>query len=113
MSKRESALYLADIKECIKKLEHYVKGMSFEQFCDDPQVIDAVVRNLEIIGEAANNIPAEMKRKYPNISWPRIVGMRNIISHEYFGIDKGIIWQTVKDDIPKLKSELSIKHFLI
>lgn len=69
-------------------------------------IMDAVIRNIEIIGEAANNIPAEMRRQYPDISWSRIVGMRNIISHEYFGVLPDIIWKTVKKDIPKLKRAL-------
>ena len=106
MSKREPALYLSDIKDCIKKLEKYVKNMSFGQFCDDSKTIDAVVRNIEIIGEAANNMPKELKKKYPDIPWTKIIGMRNIISHEYFGIDTSTVWETVILRIPELKKSL-------
>ena len=109
MPKRDPALYLQDIADCVKKIEKYTKGVSFEKFSRDSKTIDAVVRNIEIIGEASKNIPAEMRRKYTGISWPRIIGMRNVISHEYFGVLPDIIWKTIKDDLPKLKSELKIK----
>ncbi len=108
MSKRDHALYLQDIKESIKKIEKYTKSLTFAAFSRDTEKVDAVVRNLEIIGEAANNIPKKIKDKYPNIPWREIVNARNVIAHEYFGVLLDIIWKTIKDDLPKLKSELKV-----
>lgn len=105
MSKRESALYLADIKNCVQKIQKYTKGMTFRQFSRDPKTIDAVIRNLEIIGEAAKNISAEARKKYPGVPWEKVVGMRNVITHEYFGVVLEIIWKTIQEDILILKKE--------
>lgn len=105
MSKRDAALYLADIKNCVKNIQKYVKGMTFEKFSRDQKTIDAVIRNIEVIGEAAKNIPAEIRRKYPNVPWEKVIGMRNIITHEYFGVVLEIIWKTVKEDFLILKKE--------
>jgi len=68
--------------------------------------VDAVVRNIEIIGEAANNIPEEIKIKFPDVPWHRIIGMRNKVIHEYFGIDLDILWKTVQKRIPELKKQI-------
>ena len=106
MPKRQIELYLADISLAIRRIEKYIKGFNITEFFNDPKTLDAVIRNLEIIGEAVKNIPPAVKKKYPKIPWAKIAGMRNKIIHEYFGIDEEIIWQTIKGDIPKLKREL-------
>lgn len=106
MSKREVKLYLQDIMDCIGKIERYVKDLSFEEFKKDDMVIDAVVRNIEIIGEASNNIPQDTKEKFPDIKWRKIINMRNIIAHEYFGVIVEIIWETIQKEIPQLKNAL-------
>ena len=80
--------------------------MSFETFNSDQKTVDAVLRNLEIIGEAARFIPSEIKEKRPDISWLAISGLRNVIVHEYFGISVQIIWQTIQEDLPSLKEKL-------
>ncbi len=108
-NKRDPGLYLADIKICIKNIEKYTKGMDFENFIANQMVEDAVVRNLMIIGEAITQISKEIGAQYPTIFWREIIGMRNKIIHEYFGVDKRIVWNTIKDDLPKLKSELKIR----
>ena len=80
------------------------KGISFENFENDDIKTRAVVRSLEIIGEASKNIPESMKKECPEISWIDIIGMRNRLSHEYFGVNLGIVWRTIKQDIPQIKS---------
>ena len=106
MSKRGDKLYLEDIKESIKKIEKYTKGMSFAVFARDMRTIDAVVRNISVIGEAVKNISKETKSKNPEISWREIIGMRNKVIHEYFGIDEEILWKTIKEDIPIFKKQI-------
>jgi len=77
--------------ECIDKIENYTKGFDFEDFAATPMVIDAVVRNIEIIGEASKNVPDEIKEKYQQLPWREMAGIRNRIVHEYFGVDISII----------------------
>lgn len=108
--KRNAKLYLEDILQSILKIEKYTQPLTFNHFSKDDKTIDAVVRNLAVIGEAAKNIPAEFKSKNPDISWKEIAGMRNKIIHEYFGIDEEILWKTIKEDLLPLK--LKIKKLL-
>ena len=107
MSKRGIELYLKDIKGSIRKIEKYTRGVNFDKFSKDEQMIDAVVRNLSIIGEAVRNIPKEIKVKNPNVAWNEIKGMRNKVIHEYFGIDEEILWKTVQEDIPVFKKQIA------
>lgn len=104
MSKRDTKLYLEDIREATAHIESYTHGLSFEEFKNDPKTIDAVVRNFEIMGEAAAHLTDEFKETHPEIPWSRVAGMRNKIAHEYFGIDSEIIWKTIQEDIPRLKA---------
>lgn len=110
MTRRSSKLYIKDILDCIDKIGKYVKGLSFEDFAKKKMVIDAVVRNFEIIGEAAKNISSEVKTKYDKIPWKEMAGMRDKTIHEYFGVDLKIIWKTIKQSLPQLKK--SIKAIL-
>ncbi|MDO8639209.1 MAG: DUF86 domain-containing protein [Candidatus Daviesbacteria bacterium] len=106
MSKKSPHLYLEDILTSIIKIEEYINGFSLESFTKDQKTIDAVIRNLEIIGEAANNIPEEYIEKYTDIPWQEMISMRNKVIHEYFGIDIEILWQTIREDLPKLKEQI-------
>lgn len=106
MSKREVKLYLADIVESIGKIEMYSKDSAFIDFGRDVMLIDAIVRNVSIIGEAVKNIPEEMKEKYPAIAWHEIIGMRNKVVHEYFSVDEDILWKTIKEDLPIVKKQI-------
>ena len=107
MSKRGIKLYLEDIQNSIRKIEKYTHGSDFDKFSRDEQVIDAVVRNLSIIGEAVRNIPKDIKAKNPNVAWKEIKGTRNKVVHEYFGIDEEILWKTIQDDLPVFKKQIA------
>jgi uncharacterized protein with HEPN domain len=106
MSKRTLQLYLDDIVGAIQQIESYTRGMTREAFVKDAKTMDAVVRNIEIIGEAATHIPNEWKVQHPAIPWKQIAGTRNKVIHEYFGVDETILWQTIQEDIPRLKKDL-------
>ncbi len=103
---RDPYLYIEDILTSIKKIKRYTAGMSFRDFIRDEKTIDAVLRNLEIIGEAAKNVSEEIRQKCPQIPWKEIAGMRSRLIHAYFGVDLEIVWQTIVSDLPKLESEL-------
>lgn len=107
MSKRIPKLYINDIKWCIKKIGKYTKEISQKVFGSDEKTIDAVIRNLEIIGEAVNQLPKSFKDNYPDIPWRKIIGMRNKVTHEYFGVDWDILWSTIQDRIPELKKQIN------
>ena len=88
---RDPKVYLDDILEAITQIESYVEGMDFESFSKDRKTIDAVIRNLEIIGEAARALPDDIKRKTSGIEWHKMIGLRNILIHEYFGVNTAIV----------------------
>jgi len=106
MSKRNASLLLEDIIGCIRNIEGYTHGLEQDAFEKDRKTIDAVVRNLEIIGEAANSLPASYREDHEDIEWPQIVGLRNRIIHEYFDVDLDIIWFIVKNELAPLKREI-------
>jgi len=106
MSDRPIKLYVVDIKEAIRKIESYTKGMTFDSFKKDAKTIDAVTRNIEVIGEAAKHIPSEIRLKYVEVPWKEIVATRSKVIHEYFGVDEDILWKTVKEDLPLLKIQI-------
>lgn len=89
--------------EAMNKIESYIAGADFTSFIQDKMMVDAVLRNIEIIGEATKNISENIRKKYPEIPWKRIVGLRNIVIHEYFGVDLENIWEIITENIPKVK----------
>ena len=106
MKNRNSRVFLSDMLEVVNKILTYTKGFSYEDFDRDSKTFDAVIRNFAVMGEAANKINDGIKERYEKIPWKEMTGIRNIIIHEYFGIDKDIIWKTVQDILPELKVEL-------
>src|SRR5438874_7372808 len=106
MPKRDADLLLEDIRSALSRVERYIAGMSKEQFLVDEKTIDAVVRNLEILGEAVRWLPGEFKALRQEIPWNQIAGMRNRIVHDYFGLDLEIIWQVLQTSLPDFKSQL-------
>lgn len=106
MSRRSPLVLIADMFEATAKIERYVAGMGALEFLADDRTIDAVVRNLEVIGEAAGRLPASYTGDLDHIPWPEIVGLRNRIVHEYFGIDLELVWVIIHRDLPKLAQAL-------
>ena len=103
---RDCKLYLEDILTSIDKIQKYTKKMSFDKFKINPVVVDAVVRNLEILGEASKNIPADIKNKHKKVEWKKIAGLRDILAHEYFGVDLDVLWDIIQNKLPELKINL-------
>jgi uncharacterized protein with HEPN domain len=103
---KDDTVYLRHILEAIDKIEGYVAGFGYETFSQENKTIDAVVRELEIIGEAASNISDTFKKRHPEIPLQEAVDMRNRLIHEYFGVNLKIVWTTVVEDLPKLKTAL-------
>jgi|TARA_Y100000034_G_C6715197_1_gene316126 uncharacterized protein with HEPN domain len=104
--KRDVNLYLTDILESINFIKRYTRGFSAEKFKRDKKSQDAVIRRLEIIGEATKKIPNEIKKQYPQVRWQEIAGVRDFLSHIYFGVNLNRIWRIIKDDLPKLNNEI-------
>ena len=98
--KRDTRVYIEDILEAITKIEEYMKGLqSDEEFYNNTQIQDAILRRLEIIGEAVKNIPEGFRKQYPDIPWKQIAGMRDILTHEYFGVNLKRALKVVKEDM--------------
>lgn len=99
-------LRVQDILNSVQRIATYVDGMSADAFYEDQRTIDAVVRNLEIIGEAARHVPEEVRGRSPGVPWAQMRGMRNVVIHEYDAVDVELVWQTVTTDLPPLSVPL-------
>ena len=100
---RDYRLYLDDILEAIDRIREYVQGMDAEAFSSDRKTQDAVIRNLEVIGEASRNLSEELKARSNEIEWSKIIGFRNILAHEYFGVSVPIVWDIVQNKLDPLR----------
>lgn len=106
MSMRKSVVYLQDILESINYIQRFIEGVSEDEFYNNVEKQDAVLRRLEIIGEAVKHLPSEIREAHPDIPWRQIAGMRDIITHEYFGITLEMVWVVVTVDILDLKTKV-------
>jgi uncharacterized protein with HEPN domain len=106
MSKRDYSLLFQDILDSINKILKYTKDLTYDQLAENDLVIDAVVRNFEIIGEAIKNIPEKILSEYNSIPWNKIVGFRNIVIHKYFDVDLENIWKIIMDDLAGLRTAI-------
>ncbi len=104
--KRETSDYLNDILDSIAKIEQFTKGMTYNEFVKDEKTVFAVIRAIEVIGEAAKNIPLDFRKKHQDFPWKEMSGTRDKLIHGYFGIDYEVIWKTIKEDLPPLKEKL-------
>jgi uncharacterized protein with HEPN domain len=104
--KRNIKLYLQDILESILAIEEYTHNITENEFYSNLQLQDALVRRLEIIGEAVKNVDDGFKNKHPQIPWKKIAGMRDVVAHEYFGVKLDRVWDVVKEDLPRLKQQI-------
>ena len=103
---RDYLLYLEDIINAIGKIENYTQNMDFHKFSKNEIVIDAVIRNFEVIGEATRNIPEDVKERYPKVEWKEVTGFRNVLIHDYFGIDVEAVWDTLQNNLQSFKEHI-------
>ncbi len=103
MKRRSDKFLLEDMLSAIDHIEKDLEGISFEDFCRDQMRQDAVVRRLEVIGEAARFLSEDFRSRYPQIPWQDIIGMRHKLAHDYFEVDLRVVWDTVQIDLPQLK----------
>lgn len=106
MPGKKDIVYIYHIRDSIKKIEEFSKEKIYKEFSGDDLVLSAVIRKLEIIGEASKHVSDELKKNYPAIPWQTMTDMRNFLIHGYFGVDTKTIWDTITDDIPGLKKEV-------
>ena len=106
MSPRDWRKRVQDILGAIEKIQAYTRGLSLESLSDDEKTVDAVVRNLTVIGEATRHVPVEIQTRYPAIPWDDMRDMRNIVVHEYFRVSYPILWRTIQGNLPPLVEQL-------
>ena len=107
MPNRDAKLLLADIREAMVKVECYVENLSYDEFIADGKTVDAVVRNFEVIGEAARQLPDKFKQQHSAVPWRDLADFRNVLIHEYFGVDLKLVWQIIELDLAELKRRLA------
>ena len=104
---RETRLYLDDIVACCDKIGRYTLGQTFELFRDSELVVDAVTRNLELIGEASKGVPNDLRSRYPDVPWRKMAGLRDVVVHGYFRVDVQLLWDIVQRDVPTVRQKVA------
>jgi uncharacterized protein with HEPN domain len=107
---REIDDYLVDIVTAIDEIEEFTRGMDYPNFASDKKTINAVIRSLEVLGEATKHIPATIREKHPDIPWKNMAGMRDVLIHNYMGVDLKTVWKVIKERLPELKPLLEKIH---
>ncbi|MDI3299501.1 MAG: DUF86 domain-containing protein [Bacillota bacterium] len=92
--------------DAIALIKEFVAGMTFERFTEDRKTQSAVIRQIEVLGEAAKNVSGDLKARHPEVAWAKAAGMRDVVAHEYWGVDLGIVWDTIELNLPELESQL-------
>jgi uncharacterized protein with HEPN domain len=100
---RDISLYIKDILRNMQDAEEFIQGYSYDKFASDKKTLNAVIRSIEVIGEATKRVPDEIREKYPSVPWKEMAGMRDKLIHFYFGVDREAVWLVVKERIPSLK----------
>jgi len=108
MSERTDKDFLSDIREAIRRIRVYTTGTTYEGFLADIKAQDAVIRNLEIIGEATKGLSVQLRRKYPDVPWRGMAGVRDRLIHHYFGVNLDIVWDIVVDELPELEPRVEV-----
>lgn len=108
MKSRHDRLYLYDIIECCDRVASYINGVREEDYHSNPMLQDALVRNIEVVGEAVKNLSQELKDAFPKIAWSQITRMRDKVAHHYFRINLDVVWKTATDDLPALRPEVKV-----
>ena len=103
---REIADYLNDILTAIAEVDDFTRGMGYEDFTTDKKTINAVIRSLEVLGEATKHIPAPFRKKHPDIPWSKMAGLRDVLIHDYMGVDLMTVWKVVKERLPEVKEQV-------
>jgi uncharacterized protein with HEPN domain len=104
---RDSRVSLEDILEAAEKIRSYKEGLTFLAFLEDGKTVDAVVRNLEIIGEAVKQLPEDLRGRHPEVEWKKVSGLRDILIHNYFGIDHEIVWDVIQHKLPAFEASIA------
>ncbi len=103
---RDPRLFLRDILDCCAKVQGYSRGMTFDEFIADGRTYDAVLRNLELIGEAAKRVPDDVRDLHPQVEWRKIAGLRDVLAHAYFGVDDEVLWDLIQAKVPQLETQI-------
>lgn len=104
--KKDDTVFLTHILESITAIEEYVQNVSEDEFFRSREKQDAVIRRLEIVGEAVNNLSDEFRSAHPDINWSKAIGTRNILIHHYFGVDAAVVWDTIQKSLPEMKLQV-------